>query len=166
MGGGIGQRTDNLQLLDDRARPPMRDDERQGVVMFRANVNEMNVEPIDLGHEMRQGLQFRFALAPIVVRPPISHEFLHRRELHALRLIRDRFPFGPLCGVDASAEVDEVRFRNVDGEGADRGVIGCRSRMFGKQAEGSCCSNARGGGFDKTAAIMVDLFGRFTGIHR
>ena len=55
-----------LQLLDDRAGPPVRDDERQRIFMFRANVNEMNVEPIDLGHELRQGVQFRLALAPIV----------------------------------------------------------------------------------------------------
>ena len=45
---------DDLQLLDDRARPPVRDDERQRIFMFRTNVNEMNVQPIDLGHEIRQ----------------------------------------------------------------------------------------------------------------
>ena len=45
---GIGKWIDNLQLLDNRARPPVRDDERQRIRMFRANVNEMNVQPIDL----------------------------------------------------------------------------------------------------------------------
>ena len=58
---GIGERIDDLQLLDDRAGPSMRDDERQRIFMFRTNVNEMNVEPVDLGDELRQGVQFRLA---------------------------------------------------------------------------------------------------------
>ena len=82
----IGQRIDDLQLLDDRAGPPVRDDERQRIFMFRTNVNEMNVQSIDLGDELRQGVQFRLALAPVVVCRPIAREFLNRRELHALRL--------------------------------------------------------------------------------
>ena len=54
---GIGQRIDDLHLLDDRAGPSVRDDERQRIFMFRTNVNEMNVQPIDLGDELRQGVQ-------------------------------------------------------------------------------------------------------------
>ena len=45
----IGERIDNLDLLDDRPGPSVRDDERQRVFVLRTNVNEMNVEPIDLG---------------------------------------------------------------------------------------------------------------------
>ena len=30
--------------------------ERQRIFMFGTNVNEMNVQPIDLGHELRQGV--------------------------------------------------------------------------------------------------------------
>jgi hypothetical protein len=33
MGRGIGQPIDDLQLLDDRAGPAMRDDHRQRIVM-------------------------------------------------------------------------------------------------------------------------------------
>ena len=40
---GIGERVDNLQLLDDRSRLPVRDDERQCVFVVREHVNEMNV---------------------------------------------------------------------------------------------------------------------------
>src|SRR5438132_4875968 len=116
---GMGQWIDNLQLLDDRAGPPVRDDERQRILMFRANVNEMNVEPIDLGDEMRQGVQFRLDLAPVVICPPIAREFLHRRKLHALRWILDRFPLRPLCRAYAPAQIDERLFWNVDSEWAD-----------------------------------------------
>jgi len=87
---GIGEWLDDLQLLDDRAGPPVRDDERQGIVMLRANMNEMNVEPIDLGDELREGVQSRLALAPIVFGRPVARELSNRRELHALRRIRDR----------------------------------------------------------------------------
>ena len=96
MRRGIGQRIDDLQLLDDRAGPPVRDDERQRIFMFRTNVDEVDVEPVDLGDELRQGVQFRLALAPVVICRPIAREFLHRRERHALGLIRDRLLLGPL----------------------------------------------------------------------
>ena len=113
MRRGIGQRVDDLQLLDDRAGPSVRDDERQRIFMFRTNVNEMNVQPVDLGDELRQGVQSRLDLAPVVFGRPIARELLHRRELHALRCIRDRFPFGPPCRVDAPAQFGQFRFRNI-----------------------------------------------------
>ena len=91
--------------------------------MLRTNMNEMNVQPIDLGDELRQGLQPGLDLAPIVICRPIICEFLHRRELHALRLICDGLLLGPARGSNAPAEVDERLFRNVDAEGADR-VVG------------------------------------------
>ena len=62
VGRGIGERINDLQLFDDRAWSPVRDDQRQGIFVFRTNVNEMNVEAIDLGDELRQGVQFRLAL--------------------------------------------------------------------------------------------------------
>src|SRR2546426_5453627 len=99
---GIGQGIDDLQLLDDRAGPTVRDDERQRAFVLRTNVNKMNVQPIDLGDELRNGIQLRLDLAPVVVCRPIAREFLDRLELHALRCIRDRFPFRPPQNVQAS----------------------------------------------------------------
>ena len=49
----VGQRIDDLHLLDDRAGPAVRDDERQRIVMFRTHMDEMDVESIDLGDELR-----------------------------------------------------------------------------------------------------------------
>src|ERR671912_74658 len=48
MRRGIDQWIDDLQLLDDRAGPSVRDDEWQRIFMFRTHVNEMNVQPVDL----------------------------------------------------------------------------------------------------------------------
>jgi len=50
---GVGQRVDDLQLLDDRAGPSVTDDDRQRVLVLRANVDEVDVEPVDLGDEVR-----------------------------------------------------------------------------------------------------------------
>jgi hypothetical protein len=62
----------------------MRDNHGQRIFMFRANVNEMDVEPVDLGNELRQRVQFRLAFAPIVFFAPIARELPHHFERHAL----------------------------------------------------------------------------------
>ena len=110
---GLVSGLDDLQLLDDRAGPSVRDDDRQRILMFRTNVDEMNVESIDLGDELRQGVQPRFDLAPVVACRPIAGEFLHRRELYALRCIRYRFPLGPPGRFDTPSQFDELRFRHM-----------------------------------------------------
>src|SRR3954451_3939226 len=118
----IGQRSDDLQLLDDRAGPSVGNEERQRILVIRPNVNEMDVEAVDLGDEVRLGLQFLLALAPVVLFRPVARECLHRREPRALRLIFDGLLFGPARGDDARPQVLEVRFGGLDRERADRGV--------------------------------------------
>ena len=56
MSRRIGQRLDDLQLLDDRSGPTVRDDDWQRLRVLRANVDEMNVHAINLGQELRQGV--------------------------------------------------------------------------------------------------------------
>ena len=102
----------------------MRDDEWQRVLVVGTNVNEVNVNPVDISHEMRQGLEPLLELAPVVLGPPIAGEGLNRRELHALGGIR--FPVGPPRRVDAAAQVGELLLRDVDGEGPDRDAVAGR----------------------------------------
>ena len=108
MRRGIGESIDDLQLLDDRAGPAVIDDERQRVFMLRTNVNEVNVEPVDLGDELREGVQVRLDGAPVVVRHPVARELLDHGQRHALRLIRDGLLLGPVRVSDASTEVVAV----------------------------------------------------------
>ena len=61
----------------------------------------------------RVGVQSRLDLAPVVIGRPIAREFLNRRQLHVLRLIRDRLPFRPLCRAYAPAQFGQFRFRNI-----------------------------------------------------
>jgi hypothetical protein len=79
---GVGERLDDLQLLDDRARPSVRDDQRQRVLVLGADVDEVNVQPVDLGYEVRPGVQSRFALAS--VRRPIRTAYQETR--HAMTM--------------------------------------------------------------------------------
>ena len=61
------------------------------------------------------GIQFRLGLSPVVSRP-IFGEFLHRRELNALRRITNQFLLRPLRRGDPPAQVLQTFFRYVDME--------------------------------------------------
>src|SRR4030095_5186872 len=119
MRRGIGQWFDNLELLDDGAGPAVRDDKRQRIWMFGTNVDEENVHSINLGDELRQGVQSRFDFAPVVICGPIAREFLHRSELYALRSVRHKLARWPLRCLYMLAQLGKFRFRNVDVEGTD-----------------------------------------------
>src|SRR5262245_48961280 len=98
--------------------------------MTRANVDEVNVHVIDRCHELREGVELGLTLSPVVVRSPITHQLLQSCELDALRLVVDRLSVGPSRGGDASAEIGEIRLRNIDAERAD-GFAFSRSGMRG-----------------------------------
>jgi hypothetical protein len=116
---GIDKWIDDLQLLDDRARPAVIDDERQRVLVLRPNVNEVNVEPVDLGDGLREGVQPGLTRAPVVVGHPVARELLDHGERHALGLIRDRLILGPVRGSNPSAKVVQLLLRHIDVEGSD-----------------------------------------------
>jgi len=54
--GGIDERLDDLEELDNRARPTVRHDQRPRVNMLRTQVHEVDVDAVDLGHELRQSV--------------------------------------------------------------------------------------------------------------
>ena len=56
---------------------------------WERDVDEVDLDPVDLGRELRQRVEPRLALAPVVVGRPVAGELLQRRQLHALRPIRD-----------------------------------------------------------------------------
>src|ERR687894_1963396 len=87
MGGRIREGTDDLQLLDDRAGPAVADEERQRILVLRADVDEMDVETIDPGDAVRQGVEPRLALPPVVVVQPVLGELLHRLEPYPMRVV-------------------------------------------------------------------------------
>ena len=60
FGGTVAARRELVRLGEAR-------DERQCIPIFRSDVNEMNVEPINPSDELRIRIQFRFGLAPVVI---------------------------------------------------------------------------------------------------
>ena len=82
----------------------MGDDDWQGIRMAGADVDEMNVEPVDRRDELRQGIELRLHLPPVVVRAPVADELLQLRQLRALRPIGDGFLVGPARGCDPAGE--------------------------------------------------------------
>jgi hypothetical protein len=118
----------------------------KGIFMLRTNVDKMNVEPIDLGHKLRQGVQLCLDLAPVVILRPIARGVLNHRKLNALRFIRDGLLLRPPGRCQASAQIDERLFRDVDAEGADRIVSFCGERgCRGRKADGAGCRGGEDG---------------------
>ena len=123
VGGGVGERADDLQLLDDRSGPAVGDDHRQGVLVLRAHVDEVDVEPVDLGDELRKFVEPCLHGPPVVPVDPALRELLHDLELHALRRVADGLVLGPSGLADPAVQVVEVGLRDVDPERADGGAV-------------------------------------------
>ena len=70
--GGIGQRVDRLICSVIEPGHPCVTDQRQRIFVLRADVNEVNVQPIDLSDELWQRVQLRLDFAPVVFFRPIS----------------------------------------------------------------------------------------------
>ena len=86
----------------------MRHDQRQGIRMPRADVNEVDIDAVDRCHELRQRVELGLRLSPVVAGAPILDERLELRELYALRLVIDRLLVGPArCG-DTLAKIDRA----------------------------------------------------------
>jgi hypothetical protein len=137
--GRVGERADDLEHLEDRAGPAVRDDQRQRVLVLRLDVDEVDAKPVDLGGELRQRAQLRLARAPVVTGAPVGHQRLDRRQLHALRPIGDGLLAGLACGRDAPLKLGQVFVWHVDLERADGEVGHGRAALLG--------SHDKAGGF-------------------
>jgi len=104
----------------------VRNDDRQGVRVLGADVNEMDVQPIDVGEELRQGIQLRLDLAPVVPALPVAHQALHRRQLDTLRSIGNGFLFRPVRSGQAPAQVRNCLVRDMHLERANSTLAAAR----------------------------------------
>src|SRR6478736_5062066 len=90
-------------------------------------MDEVDVQPVDLGLELRQRVQSRLAPAPVVLGRPVARQVLYRRQLHTLRPIGDDFPSRPARRIDAAAHLVDLALRYFDSERPDR-ALRARSR--------------------------------------
>src|SRR6185295_16522571 len=88
--------------------------QRQRVLMPRPDVDEVDLDPIDLGGELRERVQFRLALAPVVLARPVAGERSQRRKLHALRPVWYELLVGPARRRDPVAQVVDLFVWNLD----------------------------------------------------
>ena len=117
---GIRERLDDLELLDDRARPPVRDDQQQCVLVLGAEVDEVDVKAVDLSDELRQRVEARRESREVVVVQPVAGEFLHDTQLNALRAIGDELLRRPARRRNPPAQIVDLLLGKLDVERPDR----------------------------------------------
>src|SRR5689334_12441156 len=107
VGGRVRERADRLEELNDRTGPSVRHDQWQRVLVLRLHVDEMDVDSVDRGEELRERVQSRLAAPPVVVIRPVARELFDRGELNALRAVVDEFTAGQAGVREAALQVTE-----------------------------------------------------------
>src|SRR3954469_5311721 len=93
-------------------------------------MDEVDVQPVDVRDELGQRIQLCLHPAPVVFGGPVARELLHRRERHALRLIRDRLLLRPLRRADPATKLRESLLRNMNVEWSDRFALDSAARRL------------------------------------
>ena len=70
VGSVSGPMTSSISMTEPG--PAVRDDQRQRVLVLRPDVDEVDVEPVDLGRELRERVELRLEPAPSRSRSPSS----------------------------------------------------------------------------------------------
>src|SRR5207253_8924996 len=78
-----------------------------------------DVDPVDLGHELGEGVEARLEPPEVVVLGPVPRELPEERDLHALRGVLDELVGGPARRLDAAAQIVDLLLRDLDREGPD-----------------------------------------------
>ena len=119
MGGRIGQRLDHLVELNHRARPAVGDDQRHGLRVWGAHVQEMNVEPVDLSSELRKAVEQRFATAPIIVLSPVLADLFDPLQRRALAPVVDQLCLRPASPLQSRLKIREHVITDRNPKGLD-----------------------------------------------
>lgn len=117
--GRVGQRPDYLQELHDGAGPAVGDDERPGAGHPRTDVQEVNAQAVDVGLELRDGIEPGLGGAPVVAVAPVLAQLADVGQRNALAPVVDGLGVGPACARQPLAQVVEVGLANVDAERSD-----------------------------------------------
>src|SRR5262249_37433164 len=147
---GVGQRADDLVELVNGTGPAVDEDQRQGVLLLRPHVDEVDGKLVDLGYELRQLVEFTFLGPPVVFIFPVGDEILHVAQIDPVIPTR----FGNLIREARAGEtILQVAQHGVvhrDLERLDR--VGCRL-IIGTCRESAEQKNDCGGRFGGGAGI-------------
>ena len=70
----------------------------------------------DVRHELRQSVECRLGLAPVVAIAPVADQLLDTRQLWSLRVISDGLLVRPPGRQEASTEISEITLGHIDAE--------------------------------------------------
>jgi hypothetical protein len=79
----------------------------------------VELDPVDGGPELGQGVQLGLGLAPVVVAGPVAGQGLQGGQLHPLGAVGDQLPGGPTGRGDAPPQLLQRLVGNIDLEGAE-----------------------------------------------
>ena len=131
----LGEQREDVEELDDAARPAVREDEREGVGARRARVQEVDAQAVDRGGELRRGVEAPLRRAPVVVLHPALAAFLEPLERDALARIGRRL--GPAGRAQPRAEILQLGLRDGQVERLDhRGTNAVRVRAGARRSRG------------------------------
>jgi hypothetical protein len=115
----VGQARDQVEHLDERARPAVHDQQRQRRRPAPARVDQVQAEAVDVRAEVRQRVDRALLRAPVEPGLPVAHELAHVAEARAVVPARALDLVRPARAREALAEVVEHGLRDVDGERSD-----------------------------------------------
>ena len=92
----------------------MSKNDRQRVRSDSALMDEVNIEPVDLGRELSRSVQFGLLCAPVETVPPVGYERLQISQLGALFPARARHLVGPANMIQSLTEIVERLFRDLN----------------------------------------------------
>lgn len=107
--------------------------------MLGFDVEEVNVQPVDLGNGLRVRREPGLNVAPVVVVLPVPGELLHRRQLHTLGIIADGLAVGPAGCRDAPAKVNEIFLGYLCRKRSNSAASGCYGGVGWQKVGRVCC---------------------------
>ena len=122
--GRIGERADQVEELHDRARPAVQEQQRGGVRLGGAQVQEVHAGPVDRGDELGEGVERRLVGPPVVLLGPVVGELTQVAGRNAALPAGAGQVAGPAGPGQPLAEVVDVGLRDADAVRPDPGVGG------------------------------------------
>ena len=119
VGARIRQRADQAEIVDERSRVAVEQEQRRGIRLARAHVDEVDRLAVDGRRELRQLVDPGLLGAPVERGAPPLGESLEVVERHALAPALARQGVGPARARESIVEIVEVGLRDVDAERAD-----------------------------------------------
>ncbi len=116
VGAGIAQRSDDVEKLDHRTGPAVQQDQWPRVRLGRFDVQEVHRLTVDLGAELRVGIQLGLLGAPVEVVGPVVGKSFQVVHGHATLPGRPRQLLGPAGGGQPGLQLGQVGVGYRDSE--------------------------------------------------